>query len=65
MGKKEKSDLLEFFENVIIIYFFLSIISFFFEFAKGLFDKDTALTFWIMLGLMVIIMYFTRGIWLF
>jgi hypothetical protein len=58
MEKKGKSDLLEFFESVIIIYFFLSIIQFFFEFAKGLFDKDTALTFWIMLILCVVITYF-------
>ena len=57
MEKREKSDLLEFFENVVIIYFFLSMISFFFEFAKGLFDKDTALTFWIML-IVGIIIYF-------
>jgi hypothetical protein len=58
MEKREKSDLLEFFENVVIIYFFLSMISFFFEFAKGLFDKDTALTFWVMLIIGIIVTYF-------
>jgi hypothetical protein len=58
MEKREKSDLLEFFENVVIIYFLLSMISFFFEFAKGLFDKDTAFTFWVMLIIGIIITYF-------
>ena len=58
MEKREKSDLLEFVENFVIIYFFLSMLHFFWEFAKGLFDKDTAVVFWIMLIVAVIITCF-------
>ena len=58
MEKREKSDLLEFVENFVIIYFFLSILHFFWEFAKGLFDKDTAVVFWSMLVVAIITTYF-------
>ena len=58
MKKREKSDLLEFVENFVIIYFFLSILHFFWEFSKGLFDKDTAAVFWTMIIVVSLVTYF-------
>jgi hypothetical protein len=41
MKKEKLNSWLDFFEDVVIIYFILSIFHFFIEWLKGCFDKDT------------------------
>jgi len=41
MKKDKLNSWLDFFEDVVIIYFILSIFHFFIEWLKGCFDKDT------------------------